>query len=354
MNTQYLQTIFYHYVLSDPMLTQKIEPDVFEARSLQTCYFYAKDYVTKYHEAPTCEQLKDLIRIAGKNDEIEDGVIDVLYSSSTAMKEYTNEWLFDNVTSWAQWRMFLKSLEDTITYVKLNQDKVSVDNVKEIMEHAKSNFNKTSIVDFTEDNTMGSDFWDAMSHQRRKLVRSSTGYQFIDMCMDGGYFPGCLVCFAGAPKIGKSLWLQNLCAKSVLKGENNCYISLELPEEMIHSRIGANMFGIPSLDYHRYTDDVMAFKEIMTNFRKSCIFPPGQLIVKSFPTSTMSVLDLEAYLLKKEDELSTEGHKFKFKNVFVDYINIMRIYRNPNTENTYMKIKQLAEDLETRGLTSIK
>ena len=31
--------------------------------------------------------------------------------------------------------------------------------------------------------------------------------------------------------------------------------------------------------------------------------------------------------------------------LFVDYINILANYRNPNTENTYMKIKQIAEDL---------
>ena len=35
----------------------------------------------------------------------------------------------------------------------------------------------------------------------------------------------------------------------------------------------------------------------------------------------------------------------KFKIVVVDYINIMKNWRNPNTENTYMKIKQIAEDV---------
>ncbi len=40
-----------------------------------------------------------------------------------------------------------------------------------------------------------------------------------------------------------------------------------------------------------------------------------------------------------------EQQGFKFKVIFVDYINIMKNWRNPNTENTYMKIKQIAEDL---------
>lgn len=350
MINQYLQEIFYHYVLSDVMLAEKFDPDLFDGKNLQTCFFYAKDYVMKYHTAPTCEQLKDVIKMQGKEDEIDMGIIDVLYGSAGALSQYSKDWLYETVTAWAQWKNFIKSLEGTISYVKLNQDKVNVENVREIMETAKASFNKSCIIEFSDDTGMGSDFWDAGSHKRKKLIRSKSGYPFLDQCMAGGYFPGCLICFAGAPKIGKSLWLQNLCAKSVLNGENNCYISLELPEEMIHSRIGANIFNIPALDYDKYTEDVDAFKDVMTNFKKTCIKKPGNLTVKSFPTSTMSVLDLEAYLLKKEEELSTEGCKFKFKNIFVDYINIMRNYRNPNTENTYMKIKQLAEDLKAMGI----
>jgi hypothetical protein len=34
--------------------------------------------------------------------------------------------------------------------------------------------------------------------------------------------------------------------------------------------------------------------------------------------------------------------------VVIDYINILKNWRNPNSENTYMKIKQIAEDL--RGI----
>ena len=91
-------------------------------------------------------------------------------------------------------------------------------------------------------------------------------------------------------------------------------------------------------------------KARISAFKNSCLIPPGRLIVKSFPTSTLSVIELESYLLSKEEELSTENKKFKFKNVFVDYINIMKNYRNPNSENTYMKIKQLAEDLKAMGI----
>lgn len=350
MINQYLQNIFYHFILSDPSLAMKMEPDFFDSKNLQLCFKYAKDYTIKYHKAPTAAQLKELIQIDGKEELISGDLIDILYSSERSVNEYTPDWLYDNATSWAQWKNFINSLRNVLAYVKLNQEEVSTDNVKEIMEHAKGMFNKSCIIEFGSNEDTGSDFWDAASHKQVQLKRSSTGYSFIDLCLKGGYFPGCLVCLVGAPKSGKSLWMQNLCAASVKHGENNAYISLELPEEMIHNRIGSNMFNIPAADYEKYAEDEEDMRNRITNFKKSCLLPPGQLIVKSFPTSTLSVIELESYLLSKEEELSTETQKFKFKNVFVDYINIMKNYRNPNSENTYMKIKQLAEDLKAMGI----
>lgn len=66
----------------------------------------------------------------------------------------------------------------------------------------------------------------------------------------------------------------------------------------------------------------------------------GKLWVKEFPTSSASVKDIERYVIKLEDKLG-----IKFKVVIVDYINIVSNWRNPNSENTYFKIKQIAEDL---------
>jgi hypothetical protein len=66
----------------------------------------------------------------------------------------------------------------------------------------------------------------------------------------------------------------------------------------------------------------------------------GNFHIQEFPSSTLSVNDLRSYLKKTEEILG-----YKFDNIFVDYINIMKNWRNPNSENLYMKIKQISEDL---------
>jgi hypothetical protein len=72
--------------------------------------------------------------------------------------------------------------------------------------------------------------------------------------------------------------------------------------------------------------------------------PPGQLFIKQFPTSQATVTDIEAYLKQIEEE-----RRIKLGAIVIDYINILANFRNPNSENTYLKIKQIAEDLRAMG-----
>ena len=348
-NNTFIQNVYYHYILSNPSLALKFEPEFFTAKPLQYAFKIAKDYVVKYHQPPTADQMKQLVVDNNMQDVLQDDVIDVLYAQKQMLSSYTDEWLYDETTNWAILENVKKSIFDVAAYLKLNQDDMESGNAKQVVEHIKTMFNKSCILEFSDDLDTGSDFWDAESHSQKKLERSSLGYDFLDFCLNGGGFPGALICFAAAPKTGKSLWLQNICEKSVEKGENNVYITLELPTPMVVSRIGSNMLSIPSLEYEKYTNDTSLMKEKLNKYIKSKLVKPGALIVKDFPTSTLSVIELESYLLSKEEELSTDGHPFKFKNVFVDYLNIMKNYRNPNSENTYMKIKQIAEDLRAMG-----
>lgn len=349
MANNFVQSVYYHYILSDIKIVSKFEPKYFGTKPLQLAFGIAKDYVMKYHEAPSAEQMKQLTRIVSLEDQLTDDLIDVIYAQKQMLSSYTDEWLYDEVTNWAILENVTKSIEDATYYLQMHKDDMEKGDAKQTVEHIKSMFNRSCVLEFNDVDDNGSDFWDAESHKQKKLIRSTSGYDFIDFCLNGGYFPGCLACFVGAPKSGKSLWMQNLCAESVKKGEDCAYITLELPEEMVTARIGSNMFSIPSLEYNTYTQDTALFKEKINNFRKSCLVQPGQLLVKQYPTSTLTVIELEAFLLQEEEKRSVDGKPFKFKNIFIDYLNIMRNYRNPNSENTYMKIKQLAEDVKAMG-----
>jgi len=198
-------------------------------------------------------------------------------------------------------------------------------------------------IDF--DFNLGSDFFDAEKHKQTRLARTSAGYDYIDLCMKGGYWKGSLIGFLGGPKSGKSTWLTNLAARSVSLGYHTAYITLELQEELVLMRIGSNLLELPLDEYDKIAQDTDRLRSKLNDFKTNSFHPVGALHVKEFPSSTASVNDMKSYLKKVEEILG-----IKFDNVFIDYINIMRNWRNPNTENTYMKIKQISEDLRAMAM----
>jgi replicative DNA helicase len=141
--------------------------------------------------------------------------------------------------------------------------------------------------------------------------------------------------------VGKSLWLGNIAANTVMAGHNVAVITLEMSEAKYLKRLGSNLLNIKIDEYKRASHDEDFLRDKLKNLSgHGGLTLPGQLFVKEFPTSTASAVDIENYLLRTE-----EKNGIKFKVVVIDYLNIMKNWRNPNTENTYMKIKQIAEDV---------
>jgi len=147
------------------------------------------------------------------------------------------------------------------------------------------------------------------------------------------------------PKGGKSTFLGNLAAKSVMAGNNTAFISLEMNDKLCAKRIGANMLDVDIAEYDELSRKPDYIKVRLNKLQRKTLKIPGKFFLKEFPTSSADVYDMEKYLLKME-----EMHNIKFKTVFVDYLNIVKNFRNPNTENTYMKIKQIAEDVRAMAM----
>ena len=142
-----------------------------------------------------------------------------------------------------------------------------------------------------------------------------------------------------------SMWLCNLACSGIRQGYNVAYISLEMSETKIIKRLACNLLNIPSKEYNTVSEDASYIKKKFSNISTDALSIPGALRIKEFPTSTASVTDIENWLKRME-----EKKRMKFKLVVIDYIGIMRNYRNPNSENSYMKIKQIAEDLRAMAM----
>jgi len=190
---------------------------------------------------------------------------------------------------------------------------------------------------------MGRNFFDVESHIPEANSKITTGHNWIDH-LSGGYRTKSLVVYAGEQNIGKSIWLANDAVNYVKAGYDVAVITAEMAEIDFTYRIGSNLLNIQIGEYEKMAKNPDAIRTKLANLRGGVI-PPGNLYVKEYPTSQATVPDIEGYL--KELEL-TKG--VKLKAVIIDYINILSNFRNPNSENTYMKVKQIAEDLRAMAV----
>lgn len=141
-----------------------------------------------------------------------------------------------------------------------------------------------------------------------------------------------------------SIYLSNDAANFVKMGVNTAFVSAEMAAHKVLKRIGANLLTISMSEYETKAKNKDLIKRKLENVGDG-LTPPGQLFIKQFPTSQATVPDIEAYLKQIEEE-----RKIKLGCIVIDYINILANYRNPNSENMYLKIKQIAEDLRAMGV----
>lgn len=332
----YQESVFFHYILSNPVFLNTTKPEFFSNPTLKDLFEIAKEHTINYHEPPEKEQLSELVRIKGFGEKIKDEIIGALYNSKVQMAQYGDKWLEDNVGPWIRMKNLEYVMRKSIAFMKTAN--VGAENAAEVVEQIRHMFSTETAIDFTFN--LGNDFFDPKSHKMDRLATTSTGYPFIDLCLDGGWWKGSLIVFLSGPKSGKSMWLGNLAAQSVYNGYNTAYITVELQKEIIAMRIGSNMLSIPMDEYKEKSKDEDFMRKKLTTLQQTSFRPLGKFHIQEFPSSTMGTTDLRTYLVKAQEILG-----YKFENVFIDYINIMKNWRNPNTENLYMKIKQISEDL---------
>lgn len=337
---QDFEKVFFRLSLEKPKYLQSIKTNFYTSEEIDILSILANKFYGKFNETPTRDQLKLLIENSKRaKEKVSDDVLSIIFDVD--LDQYDEEWLTSTAESWIKWRNFDTSLIDTIEFIKTT--KVTPENAESIITKVKGLINDRNNLNFNSD--LGLDFFDVDSHNQKEADKVSTGYNFLDRVLGGGYDKGGnLVVYAGEQNIGKSIYLANDAANFVKMGTNTAVITAEMAAHKFVKRIGANLLSIPINEYGDKAQNAEYIKRRLETVGDG-FTPPGQLFIKQFPTSQATVLDIEAYLTQVEEE-----KQIKLGAVVIDYINILANYRNQNTENTYMKIKQIAEDLRAMGI----
>jgi replicative DNA helicase len=331
------EKIFYLYTRQNPKYLKTVNEDYYENSEIGTLHSVTKQFFDRFNQVPSKEQLKVVSKQDKFKERISDSIIDIIFDEP--IESYDTEWIEETCQSWILWKSLDKSLVDTLEYVKTV--KVTPNNVKDIINKVKSLINDRNNITFNQN--LGKNFFEVESHIPEQNSKITTGHRFVDQ-FTGGYRTKSLVVYAGEQNIGKSIWLSNDAVNYVRAGLDVAVITAEMADiDFIH-RIGSNLLNIRLTEYEKLSKQPNFIKTRLSSITDG-IIPPGNLFVKEYPTSQATVPDIESYL----KELETVNG-IKLKVIVIDYINILSNHRNPNSENTYMKIKQIAEDLRAMAV----
>ncbi len=135
----------------------------------------------------------------------------------------------------------------------------------------------------------------------------------------GGYSKGEIISVVAGSGVGKSVMLACIAANNLKRQKRGVYISLELAEEKVATRLDAIFTGLPVQNLFCHKNEI--FDELeREKIRFSSSEDIGPLIIKQFPAGTATVNTIRAYL----SQLKFQGFDPDF--LIVDYVGEMALH----------------------------
>ena len=122
-----------------------------------------------------------------------------------------------------------------------------------------------------------------------------------------------------------------------MAGYKVLYLSLEMAEMKLAQRIDANLMDV-DINKIKYLSNE-EFNSKLEEARKKMGIRGGDIIFKQYPTSSAHAGHFHNFRI----EAKNKG--IEFDVIFIDYINICASNRSKASDNSYTKIKNIAEEL---------
>lgn len=335
-----LKNLIYHEAYMRKVIPY-LKESYFKEPAEQVVFKEIFAFVERYKNSPTHEaliinltELKDI-----KEDQVRDAV-ELLKQLHLDRKETTDiSWLTEQTEKFCQDSALHGAVLDVISI--MDGDKATK---TEKRSRGACPDILTKALSISFDPHVGHDYME--EHEARyayyHTVEEKVPFdlEFFNKITDGGFSNKTLNIFMAGINVGKSLVMCHMAAAAVARGYNVLYITMEMAEEQIAKRIDANLLNVEVNSIKK-----LSKKEYDEKFALLKTRAHGKLIIKEYPTASVSTLHFRALL----NELALKK-SFRPQLIFIDYLNICcssRIKMGGNV-NTYTYIKAIAEEL--RGL----
>lgn len=202
-------------------------------------------------------------------------------------------------------------------------------------------------ISFSFDNSVGHSFVNDAEIRFDQYTadedRLSFMLEMLDLVTNGGMAMGTLNCFLAGTGVGKSLLMCSMAAAHALSGKKVLYLSMEMAELRLAERIEANLMDANLSDLKKM--DKSEFTVRQQQYIKKMKANGGDVIFKQYPTGSAHVGHFRNFLIECKNKADLE-----FDVIYIDYINICASVKSRAGDNSYTRIKNIAEELRALAI----
>ena len=293
-----------------------IQSDYFESDANSWVLDIVLQHFREYKSPPTKDVLKVKVTEI-ENDILKTAVLEQLKEIFRYMESADLSFVKDEILKFCKNQEIKRAIMDSVSLLKMG----NYDEIKTKIDGAMKAGSDTNI---------GLEYKKDVSLRYAEAARNTmtTGWDVIDDLMDGGLAPGELGVVKAPAGIGKSWLLINIGANSIRAGKTVIHYTLELNENYVGQRYDSVLTGINAQNLKNHQEDI---EDKMSSIS-------GDLVVKYYPTKSVSVLGLKAHI----EKTIMLGRKPDI--VIVDYADLLKVSQKDKHE----ALEELYEDL--RGM----
>ena len=310
-----------------------VKSEYFEFPSHQKFYKVIRGHYEKYNRLPGDDVLIEQVKEKKSSNELlsdykeELSCINSLDTSALSSEDY----YLDLVEEFAKEQSLKDAILNSVEHLKKKNFGAISEEVRQAL-----------LVGRQQD--LGVDYFNDIADRWERLISEKTSNDFrtpfasLNEALDGGLARKELAMVVAPPGVGKSLFLANQAARSVLDGKNVLYVSLEMSEDKVAQRLDSIFTRIKQVELqHR----VETLEERLGTIAES-VESLGGLHIKEFPTKRQTVNGLRAYLNQLRNYKN-----FKPDVIVIDYLELLG---TDESMPEYQAQERLAQEL--RGMST--
>lgn len=343
---QFISILFYSRDVASRALPV-IDADYFENPLDKEIVRALLRFFDKYHGLPTLADIRSMVKIDVQNGEIDEEVLDEILLKldeyySLEIDESSISSTADNFINFVRQQAMKRA-------ILRSADLITGQPIWQCEEAIRGEFDEVALIGRHKDD-VGTYFSEMGNYLRQAMVeppvkKCPTGrFTRIDQSVGGGFDAGCLYSIMAPPKFGKSTTLINLGSSLAWNGAFVLHISLEMSKHKVLKKYSEMLIG------GEYVEDYTNIEDIEHKIQVFNDISDGEILVQSFPTRTLTVSGLRAYLM----QLDVQG--IKPDVVIVDYADIMRLpgqfKRYEELSNLYADMRGLGQEINAVILTA--